>query len=99
MSSCVTRFFFETCRSSVTIFQLLRNWLVIVQSLFVFAITNCLKKTYALSLLLFRSASEYVIRSIQVNQYGLKLTVKHQILVYADVNILGGSLHTVKKNP
>ena len=35
--------------------------------------------------------------SIQVNQYGLKLNVTHQILVYADVNILGGSLYTVKK--
>jgi len=57
------------------------------------------EETYALSPLLFRSASEFVIRSIQVNQYGLKLTVKHQILDYSDVNILGGSLHTVKKNP
>ena len=32
-------------------------------------------------------------------QDGLKLNSTHQLLVYAnDVNILGGSVHTVKKN-
>ena len=36
---------------------------------------------------------------IQVNQDGLKLNGTHQLLVYAaDVNILGGGVHTVKKN-
>ena len=36
---------------------------------------------------------------IQVNQDGLKLNGTHQLLVYADdVNILGGSVHTVQKN-
>ena len=36
---------------------------------------------------------------VQVNQDGLKLNGTHQLLVYAaDVNILGGSVHTVKKN-
>jgi hypothetical protein len=34
-----------------------------------------------------------------VNQYGFKLNVTHRFLVYADdVNILGGSVHTLKKN-
>jgi hypothetical protein len=34
--------------------------------------------------------------SVQVNQDGLKLNGTHQLLVYADdVNILGGSMHTV----
>jgi hypothetical protein len=34
-----------------------------------------------------------------VNQDGLKLNGTHQLLVYADdVNILGGSVHTVKEN-
>jgi hypothetical protein len=34
-----------------------------------------------------------------VKQDGLKLNGKHQPLVYADdVNILGGSIHTIKKN-
>jgi len=34
-----------------------------------------------------------------VNQDGLRLDGTHQLLAYADdVNILGGSVHTVKKN-
>jgi hypothetical protein len=34
-----------------------------------------------------------------VNQDGLKLNGTHQLLAYADdVNILGGSVHTVKKS-
>ena len=44
-------------------------------------------------------ALEHTIRRVQVNQDGLKLNGAHQLLVYADdVNILGGSVHTVKKN-
>ena len=45
------------------------------------------------------NALEYAIRRVQVNQDGLKLNGTHQLLAYADdVNILGGSAHTVKKN-
>jgi len=34
-----------------------------------------------------------------VNQDGLKLNGTHQLLSYADdVNVLGGSVHTVKEN-
>ena len=34
-----------------------------------------------------------------MNQEGLKLNGTHQLLAYADdVNILGGSVHTVKEN-
>ena len=41
----------------------------------------------------------YVFRRVQVNQDGLKLNGTHQLLVYVDdVNILGGSVHTVKEN-
>jgi len=36
---------------------------------------------------------------VQVNQDGFELNIIYQILVYADnVNILGGSVHTIKKN-
>jgi len=33
-----------------------------------------------------------------VNQDGLKLNGTHQLLAYADVNILGGSIYTVKES-
>ena len=49
--------------------------------------------------MLFNFALEYAIRRVQVNQDGVKLNGTHQLLAYADnVNILGGSVHTVKKN-
>ena len=49
--------------------------------------------------MLFNFALEYAIRSVQVNQNGLKVNGTHQLLAYADdVNILGGSVHTVKEN-
>jgi hypothetical protein len=49
--------------------------------------------------LLFIFVLEYAIRRVQVNQDGLTLKGKHQLLDYVvDVNILGGSLHTVKEN-
>ena len=63
-----------------------------------FPIRNVLKQGDALSQLLFNFALEYAIRRVQVNQNGFKLNGTHQILVYAgDVNILGGSEHTVKE--
>ena len=44
-------------------------------------------------------ALEYAIRRIQVNLDGLKLNGTHLLLAYADdVNILGGSIHTLKEN-
>jgi len=57
------------------------------------------KKGDASSPLLFDLALEYAFRRFQVNQDGLKLKGTHQILVFVvDVNILGGSVHTIKKN-
>jgi hypothetical protein len=64
-----------------------------------FPIRNGLKQGDALSPLLFNLALEYAIKRVQVNQDGLKLNDIHQLLAYADgVNILGGSVHTVKEN-
>jgi len=64
-----------------------------------FAIKNGLKQGDAVLPLLFNFALEHTMRRVQVNKDGLKLNDTHQLLVYAaDVDILGGSIHTIKKN-
>ena len=64
----------------------------------IFLIRNGLKQGDVLSPLFFNFDLEYAIRRVQVNQDGLKLNGTHQLLAYAnDVNILAGSVHTVKK--
>jgi hypothetical protein len=58
-----------------------------------------LKQENALLPLLFNTGLEHAIRRVQINQDGLQLNGTHQLLVYGDnVNILGGSVHTIKKN-
>ena len=50
-------------------------------------------KQDALSPLLLNFSLGYAIRRVQINQGGLKLNGTHQLLVYADVNKLGGSVY------
>jgi hypothetical protein len=60
---------------------------------------NGLKQGDALSPLLFNFALKYASWKVRENQVGLKLNGTHQLLIYADdVNLLGDSIHTVKKN-
>jgi len=62
-------------------------------------LSTCIVCFNALSPLLFNFALECAFRGVQVNQDGLKLNGAHQLLVYADdVNMLGGSVRTVKEN-
>jgi hypothetical protein len=64
-----------------------------------FTIKNVLKQGDALSSLLFNFALEYAIRRVQINQDGFKLNGTHHHLVYADdVNMLVGSVHSIKKH-
>jgi retron-type reverse transcriptase len=64
-----------------------------------FPIQDDLKQGDALSPLLFNFALEYAIRKIHENQVGLKLSMTHQLLAYADdVNLLKDNIHTIKKN-
>jgi hypothetical protein len=52
-----------------------------------------------IELLLFNFVFEYPNRRVQVNQHGCKLNGTLQLVVYAaDVNILGGSVHIIKKH-
>ena len=63
-----------------------------------FPIKNDLKQGDSLMPLLCNSALEYAIWRVHINQDGLKLNGTYQRLVYADdVNILGRSLHTIRK--
>jgi hypothetical protein len=64
-----------------------------------FPIRNGLEQGDALSPLLFNFALQYSISRDQVNQDGLKSNSTNSLVVYADdINILGRSVYTIKKN-
>jgi len=64
-----------------------------------FPIRNGLTQGDALTPKRFNFALEYAIKRVLVNQDGLKLHGTHQFLAYADdINIQGGSTHTLKEN-
>jgi hypothetical protein len=63
-----------------------------------FPIKNDLKQGNALSPLPLNFALEYAIRRVQAIQGDFKLNGTRQVSVYADVNMLGGSVYTTKEN-
>jgi len=64
-----------------------------------FPIKNGLKQGGPFSPFLFNFTFEYVIRRVQVIQDDTKFNGTHQLLVYADdVNVLDGSVNTIRKN-
>jgi hypothetical protein len=65
----------------------------------VFPIRNGLNRGDPLSPLPVKFALECAFRSVQESHDGLKLNGTNQLLVYAyDVNVLGGSVCTIKEN-
>ena len=64
-----------------------------------FPVKNGLNEGDALMPLLFNFTSEYDFRKVEASQEGLKLHVTHQLLVFADVKLLGDEVMSrIEKN-
>jgi hypothetical protein len=63
-----------------------------------FPIQNGLRQGDALSPLLFNVALECANRKIEENLAGLKLNGTHQLLAYADMNLLEYNIDAIKSN-
>ena len=63
-----------------------------------FPIENGLKQGNALSLLLFKFSLECTIKKVQKNNLGLDMNGTHQVLDYADVNLIGDDIKTIEIN-
>jgi hypothetical protein len=60
---------------------------------------NGLKQGDALTSMVLNFALRFIIKGVQVNQDGWKLNGTCQLLAYAyDFDILGGSVHAIRKN-
>jgi hypothetical protein len=67
--------------------------------LFNFCQINFLFRMYWKKEMLFNFSLEYAVRKVQENQVGLELNATNHSLVYADdINLLGDSINTTKKN-
>jgi hypothetical protein len=63
-----------------------------------FPVKNSLKQGDALTPLLFNFALEHAVRRVLANHEHFEFKGTYQLVVYADINTLGRSIHATKKH-